>query len=60
MQHNDKNHDRFLRRLVTIIQNSVTLKFSKNSLNNMHDKESIREKFFRFNENQRFCAGFCR
>lgn len=60
MQHNDKNRDRFLRRLVTIIQNSVMLKFSKNSLNNMRDKESMRKKFFRFNENQRFCAGFCR
>lgn len=44
MEKVQNNHDRFLRRSVTIIQNSVMLKFSKNSFNNMHKKESVREK----------------
>lgn len=45
------NHNHFLHKSVTIIQNSVMLKFSKNSFNNMHKKESVREKIlFHFNE----------
>lgn len=53
MEKVQNNHDRFLRRSVTIIQNSVMLKFPKNSFNNMHKKESVREKIlFHFNENR--------
>lgn len=52
MEKIQNNHSHFLRKSVTIIQNSVMLKFSKNSFNNMHKKESVREKIFLFHFNE--------